>query len=275
MILTGKQLDITGEAAVLKLHRTAQPFEVILINILVAFFAKLLDEVLTNLEKNASWTAQKISLSDPIFDDPDATTEELRIDFSTVLDEVLPAGYQLGGEALPIDASLLEINRPDLKTFQEIVRKRTSKIAPDIMQSTTDKIRKAILDGQGSVPETAKLIRESGAFSPARATLIARTEVTGMLNRGQVVAWEASGEVAKKQWYTALDERVCPVCMAMHEKIVGLDANFFEEGEVVSGTAEQPDGSERTAEITAYEPGIGPPMHPNCRCTLLPILAPA
>jgi hypothetical protein len=50
----------------------------------------------------------------------------------------------------------------------------------------------------------------------------------------------------RKEWYTAVDELVCPVCRALHGTIVPVDKKF-------------PGGFD------------GPPAHDGCRCNLLPV----
>lgn len=57
------------------------------------------------------------------------------------------------------------------------------------------------------------------------------------------------GEISKtatKRWFTALDERTCPVCAPMDQTVVPLDGLF-----------ELPDGNKVKH----------PPVHPRCRCT--------
>lgn len=89
-------------------------------------------------------------------------------------------------------------------------------------------------------------LRNSG-FSPRRAQLIAATEVTRAYADANEQVYRASGVVDLVEWRTAVDERVCVVCGALHGKRAPLGQLF--------------DGQYR------------PPAHPGCRCWIVPIVA--
>lgn len=93
-----------------------------------------------------------------------------------------------------------------------------------------------------------------------RANRIARTEAIWAFNEGTVEGWRQSNVVTAKRWWTAQDERTCPYCSPMHDKVISLGDNFFNKGDEFQG-------------ITfSYEDINHPPLHPHCRCSLLPIL---
>jgi len=81
-------------------------------------------------------------------------------------------------------------------------------------------------------------------FGPERAALIASTEVTAAFSNGAKQTILDSGLVDKVVWKTVVDERVCPICGPLHNKV-----------------ASAIDGFER----------VGfPPAHPRCRCWIVP-----
>ena len=84
-------------------------------------------------------------------------------------------------------------------------------------------------------------------FAPHRAEKIAITEVTRAYALGNLAAWEASGVVDRKEWRTARDELVCPICAPLNGKQAALGETF--DGVVAS-----------------------PPAHPRCRCFLAPVV---
>ncbi|WP_034302526.1 phage portal protein [Herbaspirillum sp. RV1423] len=92
----------------------------------------------------------------------------------------------------------------------------------------------------------AQEIEDSTAFSPERAEMIARTETAFADVAGNMQAYRTSGQVAQKQWITGAD--CCDDCQELDDVIVDLDDNFPNDG------------------------GDGPPLHPNCRCDVLPVL---
>jgi len=114
-----------------------------------------------------------------------------------------------------------------------------------IDNTTRDKIRDlvAMAEDKGwSNAELADAIQADTAFSDERAEMIARTETAFADIQGNLAGWEASGVVESKEWSVSQDE-VCDECLALDGKVIGLDEDF-------------PDGD--------------PPLHPNCRCDLLP-----
>lgn len=94
-----------------------------------------------------------------------------------------------------------------------------------------------------------------------RVEKIARTEVTRASNKSQDEAYIQSWVVSKKEWYTAIDERVCPYCGDLHKKTIWLDDSFLKIWE------------EHLWEKIEYEVVNYPPRHVNCRCTIRPIIS--
>ena len=98
-----------------------------------------------------------------------------------------------------------------------------------------------------------KKAKDAGARYAARqhryrAQSIARTELAYGYNAGAYGATkdaQAQGYIGecKKKWLTAYDERVCPICSAMDEETVDMDAPFS-NGKLL------------------------PPGHPQCRCAV-------
>lgn len=107
----------------------------------------------------------------------------------------------------------------------------------------TDLITQAVSDGW-SAADLSDAIASGGVFSEERADMIARTELATAFTEGSISAWEESGVVAGKQWLAAPD--CCDICAELDGSVVALDDDF---GEV-----------------------SGPPLHPNCRCDVAPVL---
>ena len=98
-----------------------------------------------------------------------------------------------------------------------------------------------------------------------RATLIARTETIWAMNEGAVIGYKQSGVVSQVEWLTAQDERTCQFCEPMDGRVQTLGTSFYEMGTEMEGR----DGG--LLKFTA-EPIEHPPLHPQCRCSLAPIL---
>lgn len=119
-------------------------------------------------------------------------------------------------------------------------------------QALAVRARRRVLIDQGNTPRDVEraALRYADRLTRVRSERIARTEVAAAYNQGHlsfVSAAEEEGLIdnARKEWYTAEDERVCPICFPLHEVRVGIGQVF---------------------------PGVGvdaPPAHPSCRCTML------
>ncbi|RQO57976.1 hypothetical protein DBR47_14385 [Paucibacter sp. KBW04] len=109
------------------------------------------------------------------------------------------------------------------------------------------KVEEALTEGL-SADELKASILEGTAFSPERAESIARTEIAKADMAGTMEGYQASGLVAGKTWSTAQDDLVSEECQACEAAgVIGMNEDF-------------PSGESF------------PPNHPNCRCTVLPVL---
>jgi SPP1 gp7 family putative phage head morphogenesis protein len=83
-------------------------------------------------------------------------------------------------------------------------------------------------------------------FNRQRARRIAATETTRAYAEGNRAAFQESGVVDEVQWRTANDERVCPICGPLHDQRAPVNG--------------------------AFDNGLFPPAHPNCRCWVVPVI---
>jgi len=99
--------------------------------------------------------------------------------------------------------------------------------------------------------------------------MIARTETIRASARGSQALYQ-SWDVKAKQWHTVADDRRCPWCAEMDGTIIPIGGTFFEKDTdfTVPSAAT---GNPVTMKLT-YEAVQGPPLHPNCRCQILPVL---
>ena len=156
---------------------------------------------------------------------------------------------------------------------EERIRKQVDRqmklMATSVTQTTREKLAKTLKAGitaQESVAElTVRIEDVYEEASTTRARMIARTETVKAANRGNLEAYRQSGVVKKKQWLTSTLPTVCEFCRPLHGRIVDVDANFFSKGDVVHGDA----GGELTVE---YDDIDTPDVHPNCACTIVPIV---
>jgi hypothetical protein len=107
-----------------------------------------------------------------------------------------------------------------------------------------------------------KLLAEGLAWSRTRAELMARTTSIWALNEGAHQFYIDAG-FAREEWMTTDDEALCLFCAAMDGKTNATSQPFWEAGDMMADK----EG------ITIQFPFDvqHPPLHPNCRCSLLPV----
>ena len=91
---------------------------------------------------------------------------------------------------------------------------------------------------------------------------IARTEINNAANAGAVESWQKAG-VQKYEWLASAD--ACEFCLAMDGKVIQLGKAFAELGADVKGV-------EGGLFPVKYKTVKHPPLHPNDRCTIVPII---
>lgn len=155
------------------------------------------------------------------------------------------------------------------ETLEKQLMKNIEKFAWSIDTDTNKKLQRnfeQILAQWLSFDEWKDLLLETfDELKTSRAELIVRTETVRAWNWGSELWRKQSGVVEKKQRYTALDERVCEFCWPMNWKIVWIDENYFDKWNVLIGANWHELKLDYSA--TPY-----PPLHPNCRCVILPVI---
>jgi len=107
-----------------------------------------------------------------------------------------------------------------------------------------DKIRK---EGEFTINDIIKRVKEEMMLdSEWRAERLARTEIINYYNQIESEIIKSSKFPVKKMWITAKDDRVCSLCSSLDGKIIEKDEKFM---------------------WGDYEIA-----HPNCRCSIVPVL---
>jgi len=98
-----------------------------------------------------------------------------------------------------------------------------------------------------------------------RSEIIARSESIRAANIGTEIGYQESGVVEAKQWLTVPDERRCEWCAVMEGVELDLGGSFFGKGETMTGL----EGGTLNFNYSDIQV---PPLHPQCRCTIIPII---
>ena len=183
---------------------------------------------------------------------------------------IAEAGLSQGASLLPsgsLDLGLLSGKASEFVV--EATNRAAIRMARSVSESLAERVSNIIRIG---IEETATgtdvigLLEEAG-FDENRAQTIARTESARAYTDGQNAAWEASGVVKGKTWLVS--PFACEFCEAaakqFGEKSVGVTDAFYERGATITGAS----GATMALD---FDDTSGPPLHPNCRCSLLPVI---
>jgi HK97 family phage portal protein len=133
-----------------------------------------------------------------------------------------------------------------------------------IVKNLREKLAAGMSEGESV---TALRDRVSGIFedlSAYGAERVARTETIWAWNEGARQGYKQSGIVEKLQWVSSGDQRSCDWCLDMDGRIIGIDSSFFDKGDSYEVNGRELDFT--------YEKIDHPPIHPQCRCTIVPVL---
>jgi HK97 family phage portal protein len=183
------------------------------------------------------------------------------------MDRLIQAGGQPAGG--PFDT----VN-PAVRRF---VDSHVARLASETNAYTRVQLRDLLGDGMDRGETIDQLKRRVQAWASEvgdssrgvgwRAARIARTESARAFMAGQEEAWKQSGVVAGKRWLLAPD--ACEFCEAAaaefnSSRTVPLGRAFYPLGATLTGTQ----GGVMRFD---YEEVGGPPLHPQCRCDLIPV----
>lgn len=144
----------------------------------------------------------------------------------------------------------------------------SERMAQSVSRTVADKIgtvMQSSIEENLTMRQTAEMLQETigSKMTGDRAIMIARTESSRAFTDGQIASWEASGVVTGKYWM--ISPRACEFCRAAYEefgqKSVGLNEPFYALGHTLQV-------GEKTMTLD-FDSTSGPPLHPNCRCTIM------
>ena len=163
---------------------------------------------------------------------------------------------------------------PYTDSLEEFINSESYNSSLEINTESQKQIKATLAEGmrnQETVQQlSARVMEVFGSHATNRAFTIAQTECALAMNKADEGAWEQTGVVEAKEWFTAEDGVVCGFCHEMNGKIIPLNDDFFEKGDKIGFTDSK--GNEHIMNLDYRDMGE-PPLHPNCRCVLLPVLS--
>lgn len=259
-----------GEAKVKAYTKRALVYEKIVRRTARNMFNKQKEETLKWLKEHAKADGNytKKDWSDEILDWNSYKSrfqEELQLIFDMIIAEIGEDAFN----ALIAEGGF----DPKSESIAKFIEKEALRASSEINDETQKQLRATLAQGMRDGEDIQKLqARVSDVFgtaSTSRALLIAQTECALAMSYADEEAWTQTGVVEAKEWFTAEDSSVCGFCAEMDGKIVSLGENFYNLGDRVEYTDSK--GHNHTMKLD-YRPIGEPPIHPGCRCTLLPVL---
>jgi hypothetical protein len=159
----------------------------------------------------------------------------------------------------------------------QFLRDYTMDFAEEIVGKTRQEVGDIISTGQQegwSIPRMRdELMEEFDEFSTTRAVNIARTETIRSSAAGSMEAYSQYG-IQRAQWYGVQDGRLCGFCEEMVRRF-GPGTEGFVIGSTLWETGQEMtigQGEEVQRLRFNYQPVQYPPLHSQCRCTVLPVI---
>ena len=114
----------------------------------------------------------------------------------------------------------------------------TGRMADNFNNDTLDALTATLTEGVQAGESLGKLTnRVEDVYSSAtgyRAERIARSETQNASGEATIAAYKQTGYVVSKKWFA--NPGACEFCEALDGSIVGLDENFVDKGDSISGT---------------------------------------
>lgn len=149
------------------------------------------------------------------------------------------------------------------------IERSTLRMATNFNDETLERLNKTLAEGIQAGEGIGELKQRVGDVydnvEGYRLERIARTETLKASNDATVEAYKQTGYVTGKQWVVNPD--ACEECQVFDGTTMGLDESFLPQG----SSYDVGSGEDARTVTNDYEDIDQPPLHPNCRCTIVPI----
>lgn len=154
--------------------------------------------------------------------------------------------------------------------LKQILERATARMAANVNDRTLEKLNATLAEGVQGGESLSKLkARVNSVYDQLESyesERIARTETLKASNFATQWGYDQTGYVTQKAWVVNPD--ACAECADFDGLTVPLDDAFLGMGD--SHTYTDENGDEQTV-VNTYDTVEVPPLHPNCRCTIVPV----
>lgn len=210
-------------------------------------FEEKLKQYITTIQKGFLDHLDTEYKKDYFSEQTDDLLVKAQLDFTPLLNGLASLAGQEALKLIGSDGVYIPFN------YKEVIADNVAKFANSLIDTDkehlTNLLNQGLQDGKSVAEIRRTIIDEFPEYTKNQAQRITRTEVMRTSNQAAVDAWEQSGVVEGKQWliYGAIDE-----CAKYDGDVVTLNGSFYDSD-------------------NQFQDG-DPPLHPNCKCVLLPVL---
>jgi len=160
----------------------------------------------------------------------------------------------------------LPVPRRQLRDLYRRAYSNLEDITSSMAQTVREELTEGLAAGENPRDMARRLNEELEDITHSRLRTLARTEVINSHTTATLDRYERAGAdtVQHGEWADADDDDVCPICSA-------LDGREYSIDEMRSGTFTFEPGADQPDYLGGEYP-IRPPAHPNCRCSILPVI---
>jgi SPP1 gp7 family putative phage head morphogenesis protein len=183
------------------------------------------------------------------------------------------AGRRLNAEGVSVEDQdvaafiQLPVSQQQLKRVYSRAYSNLKNITDDAATEIREELTEGLAAGDNPREMASRLNERVETLTNTRATVLARTEILESHNEAAISRYERAGVDSVSvsgEVLTAQDSRVCPLC----EHIAG---ETFSMDEMRSETFTYEAGEDEPSSLSG-EYRIQPPIHPQCRCSVIPIV---
>lgn len=173
------------------------------------------------------------------------TEREQRAAVSIAAEQTRDVFRVIAGDAAPDNIGFLLPNRVVedavgmMGNGSPIIEYYTEQLAPKVAEMIRTEVVKAVALGT-DFNTIARRLLQTGQITRSRALMVARTEVNRVRREATRQTYVESGVTTGWEWVASKSIRTCPACLFMDGRIFKLEEPF--------------------------------PQHPNCRCTMIPVI---
>ncbi len=238
------------------------------IAMLEGYFAGLSEDITKSMEEAISITPDSTLYDEVVW------TDRLAVSSAPFLRGFLQVGAGEGllklrnTKAPPPVSEAFNLQHPGVL---EYLSTEPLKFAQSVQATFDIQLRGELAAGLLEGESTAKLVKRIkgmvALYGKEQPMRIARTEEARAIGRGTLESYRQNPAVTGSKWLASADS--CDFCLEMENRgnTVSVGGAYSPQGAEVQAI-----GDPARTLATDYEDVVSPPLHPNCTCTLIPVV---